>query len=345
MYGYINYIPLNIEEIYKRISQEDIFKLYFDEIILDKQKVYKAPYREDNNPDCYFEYYNNTLYFIDFADIGIKSKNAISFVSRMENFNYIETLNFINKKFKLGLNSTLENPKKVVHEIQTNYEKPVKIYKDITYIPRNFEKRDMLYWSGYKITKQQLIEDKIIPIEAYRGYNRKGKPFVVRPFDLMYAFTDFENKKVKIYRPNLDGNGKWFTNLNNNDIGGIKYLIEPIDNLVITKSYKDFRVLKNMKLNVIWFQNEGMLPNNKILITVLNLVKKRVYVWFDNDATGLANGKQVTDTLNTLKIVKAKQIFLPPKLLKEGVKDPSDLIFKKLNGEELLETFIKSNII
>ena len=55
MYGYREYVPLNTEEILKRVSQEDIFKIVIKEnIILDKGALYKAPYRIDNNGDCYF---------------------------------------------------------------------------------------------------------------------------------------------------------------------------------------------------------------------------------------------------------------------------------------------------
>ena len=57
MYGYNEIISLSPEEILNEISQEDIFNIFIKkEIIADKNgATYVAPYRNDQNPDCYFE--------------------------------------------------------------------------------------------------------------------------------------------------------------------------------------------------------------------------------------------------------------------------------------------------
>ena len=65
MYGYNEIISLSPEQILKEISQEEIFGLFIDkEIIADKKgATYVAPYRNDSNPDCYFEEYEGKLFF------------------------------------------------------------------------------------------------------------------------------------------------------------------------------------------------------------------------------------------------------------------------------------------
>ena len=77
---------------------------------------------------------------------------------------------------------------------------------------------------------------------------------------------------------------------------------------MITKSYKDYRVLRNLGVNVTWFQNEGAFPDN--LDDIINDYKD-VIVFFDNDFTGLAasetckyywrKGKRYTSTYTTLR--------------------------------------------
>ena len=81
-----------------------------------------------------------------------------------------------------------------------------------------------------------------------------------------------------------------------------------------------------------------MLPNPTI---IKNLCKrfKTIIVWFDNDQAGLANGKVVVDYINSISPKKAKLIFLPPKLLQEKIKDPSDLVAVK--GKKELTKFLE----
>lgn len=347
MYGYKEYIPLTAEEILKRVDQKEIFKITLKkDIVVDKEFKYKAPYRNDIHPDCYFEEYQGVLYFVDFADISIKSKNCFNFISRCLNLSYIDTLQYINDHLKLGLgNSSNEVKEIIVENGPINVEEINKEFKKsrtITYFPRKFNYKDKLFWSKYEISMQNLIDDKVIPIDIYRSTNRLGETFTNKSPDIMYAYTDFDDNRVKIYRPKTKiKTSKWFTNCTKDDVGNINNIPSKGNTLIITKSYKDCRVLRNQGLeSVIWFQNEGMIPNEKILKQLCKRFNE-IYIWFDNDQTGLANGKFVAEYINSLCPNKAKFIFIPPKLLKEyNIKDPSDLI-ATLGKEHLLD-FIKS---
>ena len=343
MYGYKEYIPLTTEEILKRVKQEDIFSIVIKQpIILDKKVLYKAPYREDNNAGCYFEEYNNKIYFIDFADIDKRPKDCINFLGRVLKLDYFETIDYINSYFKLGLGNSNMIIKEVLDN-QYNQKKKLEIFpkhkRFIQYVSRDFNNKDKQFWSSYGISRENLIEDKVVPIDLYRSVTRKGEIFTVRPLDISYAYTDFDDKKVKIYRPYGKKEEKWFTNCNQDDIGSINSLPWVGDLLIISKSYKDCRVIKNQGLNAIWFQNEGMLPNANIIKSLCKRFE-RIIVWFDNDQAGLANGKIVVDYINSIKPGIASLLFLPLKLLKEGVKDPSDLIKNK--GIDELIAFLQS---
>jgi hypothetical protein len=343
MYGYKEFIPLTAEEILKRVSEKDVFGIIIKKpIIIDKTgATYVAPYRNDNNPDCYFDEYQGRIYFVDFADIDKRPKNCMKFLMRSLSLDYKNILEYINEYFNLGLGNSTKVAKKIIVENSYNVEDFSKVFKKkrtITYIPRQFNGKDNAFWRKYEISKQNLIDDGVIPIDLYKSTNRKGEPFTVRPLDIMYAYTDFNEGKIKIYAPRGNKLEKWFTNCNQDDIGSMKHLPDKGELLIISKSYKDCRVIRNQWLNSVWFQNEGMLPN---LTIIKNLCKrfKTIVVWFDNDQAGLANGKVVVDYINSIVPKKAKLIFLPPKLLQEKVKDPSDFIAVK--GKQELIKFLQ----
>lgn len=344
MYGYKEFVPLTAEEIFKRVSQEDVFKLLIkDPIIVGKGEAsYIAPYRNDSSPDCYFEEHEGRLFFVDFASSGKKQKDCLTFLKDALSLNYREVLEYINETFDLGLGNSIKEVKKIKVENSHKVEdlsRASKKKRTITYAPRQFSGKDRSFWEKYEISKQNLIDDGVIPIEAYRSINRKGEYFSSRPMSIMYAYTDFVDKeKVKIYRPYGNKFEKWFTNCSQNDIGSLEFLPETGDLLIISKSYKDCRVIRNQGLNSVWFQNEGMLPSVSI-IEDLCIRFVSIVIWFDNDQAGIANGRIVTDYINSISPDKAKLIFLPPKLLKENIKDPSDLI--KLKGKKNLVKFLK----
>lgn len=342
MYGYNEFIPLTAEEILLRVSQEDIFKMVLGkDITVDKDVRYLAPYRSDSNPDCYLEYYDSKLYFIDFADTVSKPKDCFMIVSKTYGISYLDSLEYINSYFKLGLGNSSDSIKEIIENVpKVEVDKEIKRRRTITYLPREFNHKDATFWGQYQISKQNLIDDGVIPLELFRAYTRKNEPYTVRPFDIMYAYTGFDNDRVKIYRPYGDKHSKWTTNCIQDDIGSIEHLPWTGDKLIISKSYKDCRVLRNQGLNSVWFQNEGMIPNSTILKTLCNRFES-IYVWFDNDQAGLASGKFITDHIASITGKKVKFIFLPPKLLRDyNIKDPSDLI-AQLGLEELI-SFIKS---
>lgn len=342
MYGYKEFKPLTPDEILKRVSEEEIFSIVIKEpIVEDKGAFYKAPYRHDNIGDCYFIRSQNKLFFVDFADSDKKAKNWIDFLKRVYNKTYKEVLLLVNSHFSLGLGDNIGETKEVILENDiVEEEKLVNSFKErvITILPRQFNSKDKQFWQKYNITKQNLIEDKVIPIDLYRSTSRKGEFFTIRCFDLCYAYTDFPDNKIKIYRPNaVVKEAKWFTNCNQNDIGSINHLCESGKLLIISKSYKDCRVLRNLGFNSIWFQNEGMFPN-EMLIKKLSERFDKILVWFDNDSTGITNSRVLVQYINEVHPNKAKSIILPPKLLNENIKDPSDLVASK--GIEALKEFL-----
>lgn len=347
MYGYSEYTPLTKEEVLRRVSEKDIFQALFDnvDIVLDRERLYKAPYRNDIHADCWFEEHEGVLCFIDFASTGKKSKTCFDVIMIMYGLSFAQSIQWCNEKFNLGLGNSSTKVKKIV--VENDYieeEKIIKSFKKrtITLLPRKFNYKDKQFWGKYEISSDNLKEDSVVAVEMYRAYSKKGKPFSVRPLDVCYAYTEFPDQRVKIYYPSGNKFNKWITNCNQDDVGSIKHLPKKGELLIISKSYKDCRVLRNLGLNSIWFQNEGMFPNMRI---IKDLTKrfKHIVVWFDNDNAGITNSRIAVNYINSISPNKARSIMLPPKLLLENIKDPSDFFFHK--GKIELTSFLKEKSI
>lgn len=337
MYGYRDILDYNItsKELLLSLDQREVFQHYIrDKVYLNKEKLYTAPYRNDTNPSCYFIEEDGILYFIDFAHYPVR-KNCIGFIMSQKNLSYSQAILYLQIKFNSCFLSNYFSKNGVLplkEEIILERPSP----RGVIFYPRKWDIRDKLFWSKYHITKKQLLEDKVIPIQAYRY---KDSSYTIITDDIAYAYLDF-NQKVKIYRP-YNKKYKWATTCNSNDIGSINHLNDDKSTLVITKSYKDCRVLRNMGLQSIWLQNEVALPS----LTILHNITKpyhRVYIWFDSDEVGIKNAKKLYSIINSFGTCITKYIYLPQEMLLEGIKDPSDLISKKSKKE--LTDFINLKI-
>ena len=147
-----------------------------------------------------------------------------------------------------------------------------------------------------------------------------------------FAYTEFENDRKKIYQPLNAKTDKWFTNCSANDIGNIRNLAMSGQNLIVTKSYKDCRVLRNLGFDTIWFQNEGMCPEKKML-KMLSERFENIFVFFDNDSSGLKASSIIREKFNEFT-ENCHSFCLPVKLLEHKIKDASDFV-ENINYYEL----------
>lgn len=330
---------INKDEILKYVSEEDIFELVFK--FKPKEFDYvKSPFRKDDSAGCWFQYYpSGKLKFTDFGSqiyirgrkmINIDCFDAVQIFFNLTNL--YQTLAFIKKHLIDG--KELPERKDVVFTERIKRE--VRIVFDV----RDFDSKDAQYYKRYQISRQNLVDDKVFAVKRFKILNSKNGDYSSRTYDLCYAHTDFENGRMKLHRPYQKGKNRFLTTCNQNDIYGINSLPEFGDLLVISKSYKDYRVLKNQGLNVIAFQNEGMIPTNDVLLPILKRFK-HVVVFFDNDTTGIEAGEKVSNHINSYFPGKSRYIHLDIELLEFNITDPSDLIYKK--GREVLLHFLKQN--
>ena len=325
---------INKNEILGYVSEEEIFELVFGFKPVEYQYVC-SPFRADSSPGAYFQYFNDTLKYIDWGDSYRTHYSCFGVVQRYFNIpNFYQTLVFIKERLINGRNLT----KRKVDLIERQpFYKPKPL---ITFNSRFFVDNDRIFWQKYKISKQNLIDDGVFPVSKYSVKNSKVGDYTNTVYTLCYAYTEFESGNKKLYFPYRTGKNRFLSTCTKNDIGGLKSLFK-VPQLIITKSYKDYRVLKNKGLNCIWFQNEGSLPDNNILFPIVERYEE-VIIFYDNDDTGIKTSNIIATHINNYFPNKARPLYLPIEYLERGVKDPSDMLFKM--GEIKLEEFIKENI-
>ena len=338
MYGYVEeQSNLSIEEILLRITQEEVFTLITGEVP-DINSKYLSFIRKDNDANCFFTYYNGKLYFVDFGH-SKTHLDCFGLIMEYYNCNLQESLRFTNEQFKLGLVGD-EQPVEIKYILPETVPK-IKHHTDIIYKIRPFDIRDKDYWTQYGISRDNLLEDCVVPVLWYKFFsNRRGRDIAIRPMKPTYAFTEF-SPKVKIYSPYAPKNsGKWIANVGKDDVGNIDNLPLTARVLTITKSYKDCRVLRNQGIVSCWFQNEGMIPNDAIISRLANRFDE-IYILFDNDDTGVKASQKVVQRINSSYPNVAKNATFP---IIENVKDASD--FYKSEGKyELLKFLVINNLI
>jgi hypothetical protein len=291
-YGSDNIRHLDKVEIKQLYGEDNIFRIIFeDDICLDKK--YLSPFRKDNHPSCTFIIgRNGSLLFCDWADVPC-FRDCIQAVMESFNLTLADSLSFIDNYFK----STEKNRKKVIKEYA---EKQRQSYP-ITFKSRKFIKKDIEYWKQYNITPIQLAQDKVYAVDSFKVYSSRlnGFSYVDCKKEICYVYTEFKDHQ-KVYFPNRK-KLKWFTNCTKNDVGNIRNIETTGNYLIITKSYKDCRIIRNYGyVNTIWFQNEGMFPDIQILQDLI-VRFKRIYVFFDNDSGGKNAASKLDRLLRELR--------------------------------------------
>ncbi len=330
------------EKILNLIGEEDIFKLVFGKMPEELEYV-TSPFRLDNNPGCWFQRdIGGSLRFVDFANFetiqGITMSNIDCFNAVQVYFelpNFYSTLKFIEERLIKGRDFIPSSKKR---ELTTSHLKKAKVR--IVFEPRNFTKIDGRFWGKFGITKEQLIEDKVFPVLKYTIINSKaGKDVTVRPDSPTFAFTNFKSENVKLYAPYLK-KGKFITTCTEDDIGELDSIPNKGDKLIISKSYKDCRILRNFQYHSIWIQNEVTFPANNLLLSICNRFDE-IIVFMDNDRTGIWMAGRLCELINTFFPNKARPLHLPPEHFK-SITDPGEVMERM--GKKHLYNFLKDNI-
>ena len=326
---------IKLRQLLDYVSQEEIFESLI-KIYPEEGEKYFSPFRVDKTPDCYFKMdRNGVIRFYDWANPDYPSLDCFDAVKVYYNLDsYLQVIHLIYDTLIENRNISTTSKK------QSSFSQPPGLPSttQIQVCTTEFSKKDYLYWMEYGITEEHLKEDRVYPISKYFVSNKKGQDVYYCESKLAYSDTSFPSGHKKIYFPKSP-KFRFLTNCTHNDIGNISNLNPSLEYLLITKSHKDHRVLKNLGyVNTVYFSNEGQIPEDSYL-SALVFPYTRVYIFFDSDSTGIKASRKLKDAiLDIYENLEIIIIFLEV----ENCKDISDLY--KASGKECCLEFLQGKI-
>lgn len=290
MIGKSRHTTLLVNEVLSKISESDIAQRYLN--INQVPCVINSPLREDSKPS--FGIYSldgNRIYWKDFATQD--SGGILDLLQKMWNTSLEETLRKILSDYK-DVHKSI-NCKKLAKSIQN---KPLSLVRksEIQVKTRNWKSWDIDYWSSYGISLKWLKYAEVYPI-SHIFYSKDNHNYIFTADKLAYVYVEHKEGKTtyKIYQP-LNKNGhKWSNKHDNSVISLWSKLPDTGDKLCICSSLKDALCLwANTGIPAINPQGEGY----DISQTAIKELKKRfkqIYVLYDNDDVGIADGHKLAD--------------------------------------------------
>lgn len=321
MYGYEEHLDITPEQLLQKVSQQQIFEWILKEPF-EFGKRYRSPFREDKNPKCRFEQRTDgTILFVDFGDTTTHRTCFKMVMDSHQDCTLQEAVKIILSHFNLSKEKY--EYKQIVSS--TEYIKTDQPSDTIiTYDPIQIEKRHKLYISQFLILPEHLKEDNVFPTNKFYIQKPNGQRRTINVYTICFAL-DFIDA-VKLYQP-YSVDYKFITNCNEDHIGNFDNLDERGHEVIITKSWKDHRVIRNLLLlkNIIYFQNEGMIPSMYILE---NLSKrfKLITIFFDNDEAGIKAAIKLQLIFNKIRIGSCRVVYIPINI---GYKDPGAIVCKE----------------
>lgn len=317
---------LTKEVVLEKISEMDIFRYYMPNA-WSPGIITNSPFRKDTHPSFIIGIVeDNKLRYIDFAEDKYRG-DCFQFVKDLYNLRNIDdVLKLIDKDFKLGITDiSISRPRRNLSTVKkVKHKKYVKI--DVS--TKSFTKEELAYWNEYYLDLKDLKENNVFSIN--RLY-LNGSLIYLPPTQLVFGYR--YDDRWKIYRPLGEREEKWFPNNVPISVMEGKHLIKDAPFAFITKSKKDFMVVKKLIQHTCAVQNEGIACFNKENVKFLKDNSKRQVLSFDSDGPGVKSSLEIT------KQFDFDYCNVPKKFLNNKVKDWSDLA--KFKGMSYLEFYFK----
>lgn len=335
MYGQIyNNERISYQTIIFSCDQLDLWS-WFLGFRIGLHEQFCNPLRSDKHPNCFLSWaYHKSERIVlnDYADRQYHGMSVFDAIMYKYNLDFSESLQKINNEFikvhniELKENSSYQSTRasKFIFILQHH---PWTLNKQPIFI-----KHDKVYWEQYGISSKELKEDNVQSNRRIT-FNSKNNPDQFTSLDVTPSYTYLFKNHKKCYQPYNDI--KWLSTCSDEDIWGWDNMTN--DDLIITKSYKDYRVLKNSGYNTIALQSEGTkIPFDKLL--KLKEIKTK-YVLFDNDAAGIKASQMIADFGNSFD-----SGYIPVTFSEDLPKDASDIVKQYSNSfleNELLNLGVK----
>lgn len=311
------------EKIYgsKYYVQLDLMSQLMGYEVAVDNNVYLNTLRGEKNPSCQYKIGDDDI--VRLLDYGSTEWNSSScfdlLIKKSKNDvrpirTFSEALKIVNEKYGLGLG---RSDKTVIdHAGRDKHTYVIEKRKSRTEIrveARNgFSQEGLDYWANFGIDpiefNQSVENEKVYEVVQYYYVGKRGDWIRVVPRSLCFAFYFEDTEHFKIYTPYpTDTEQKWLTNTSTEDVFG-KHDYDTSSSVIVTKSWKDRQVLKNLGFNAIAFQNEGCTPSVNC-----------TWILFDNDDAGREASQKLAEHY------VAKSIELDPRF---GCKDVAEFYEK-----------------
>lgn len=286
---------VTLEEVLEKTSELEIAVRYLgiDEIPC----VINSPLREDKHPS--FGLYLSLKDRVRYTDMATGERGGIfDLLSQMWRVSYQEVLDKVYADAVSNKYPKLRNYTKAVRIIKEKI--PTKIDIKI----REWKDYDEEYWKSYGISIPWLKYADVYPI-SHKFLTKEGVTYTFGADKYAYAFIERKegNISIKIYQPFNKEGFKWCTSTDRSVISLWTKVPEEGDRICICSSLKDALCLwANTGIPALATQGEGYTMSD----TAIGQLRKRfknVYILFDNDAPGIADGEKLSNLTGFTNIV------------------------------------------
>ena len=314
------------KEIIQTIEESAISRLFLG---MEYGKKYPSLFRKDPTPSAGLYYSRNgRLRYNDF----IQNLTIPSAIMKLNNWDYQQFLESVCGQFGLTKDS-INAVSKVPY--RGDLEEFIKSQKEtsIHIKRREFNNKDLEFWSKFAISKETLELYNVFAISHY-WINDK----LINGSNFSYSYDFYWENDIfrrKIYQP-FDKRFKWFSNGGKICQGEIN-MPNSGELLIVTKSLKDAMTLHELGYQGVAPPSEStFLPEEYFLKQKERF--KRIVIWYDNDFdkefnTGQSKGLEFSEQYNI------ENIYIPSIY---ETKDISDYVAKY--GKEQSINLIKSLI-
>lgn len=260
------------------MTDEDILRHYFGEYVTNKHYIsplrrYSEGREYEDTPSFIIKKKDGKILWCDFGG-GFQWKTPIMFVMELFGIGWKEAIKRIRQDEASGVKYNYVVP-----------ETPERIAKVVLGELREFE---LKYWRARYISEKTL--DRFRVCSCRELYYNDGLWAMSIPSDPIFYYGHGQAGWT-VYRPLADDKKDKFRKKRvTSSLLGLEFLPPKGNILIITKSYKDIMFLTELGFNAVCPQSEVvLLPPAEI--TILKARFKRVFLVFDNDATGRNKSK------------------------------------------------------
>lgn len=309
-----------------KIDQKAVFQ--FLGYNVDLENFVFNPERNDKTPKCTFKWHKGYLIFSDFT--GFFGKTGITAFEAYQ-FRYKKSFSLKEKE----LNEIIKYEDFSDAHNKDTYSRSISIkFKNKPWPTKHYL---------FDIPSRILHQENIFLVSEYWCNTSRHKTMVMNRFNnpmksttIAYLFRDLKSR-VKLY---FVGNSlKFYTNIKNKDIFGLKTLRKTDNTLFITKSGADYLCLKYvLGYNAIALNSEWPSIEESVLTKIKSFNYDHIVILYDNDMTGIKNSIALRNFLKQKGMMNIRVAFLPEKVEKKDCKDCKDLYYiNKLKLKKVLK--------